>query len=94
MIVAPWRRAVSTASPSKVTTSSAVPSAGRQRAAHLAQHGGALVGGEHRRLAGMDADGDHQPVDKPAGMAHDIDMAEGDGIEAAGIKRGAGHAPR
>ena len=59
---------------------------GRQRAAHLAQHGGAFLGGEHRRLAGMDADGDHQPVDKPAGMAHDIDMAEGDGIEDCGYQ--------
>jgi hypothetical protein len=34
----------------------------------------------------MSADGDHQPVDELPRPAHDIDVAEGNGIEAPWIK--------
>jgi hypothetical protein len=29
----------------------------------------------------MGADREHQPIGKPSGLAHDIEMAIGDGIE-------------
>ena len=37
-------------------------------------------------LVVMRADGNDQPVDELARAAHNVDMAEGDGVEAAGIK--------
>jgi hypothetical protein len=36
-------------------------------------------------LVVMGADGDHQFIDEMGRPAHDVDMAVGDGIEAAGI---------
>jgi hypothetical protein len=70
------------------------PLPGRNRPANLAQHGGPLLGGEHGRLAGMNADGNHEPIDEPKSVPHHIDVAEGHGIEAACVEGCAGHAPR
>ena len=51
----------------------------RDRPADLAQHRRPLLGREQRRLAGMDADRDDQPVDETAGAPDHVDMAVGHG---------------
>ena len=47
--------------------------------------------GKSGAFDGMDADGDHEPVDEPAGLADHVQMAVRDGVEGAGIEGGAGH---
>ena len=63
----------------------------RDRRADLLEHGEPLVGRKQRRLAGMNADREHQPVGKPHGFADDVEMAVGDGIERSGKKRNPRH---
>jgi hypothetical protein len=42
----------------------------------------------------MDPNGHDDPIRHPAGLAQDVQVAIGDGIEAAGVERGSGHAPK
>ena len=63
----------------------------QQRPADGLEHLGPLLGREDRRLRGMDPDGDHDPVRHAAGLAQDVQVPVGDGVEAAGIEGGASH---
>src|SRR5262249_19207060 len=64
----------------------------RERAAGLLDHGAALLDVEQGCLAGMGADREHEPLGEPGGLAHEVEMAVGDGIERPGKKRGPRHA--
>ena len=66
-------------------------SLGRDRLAGFGKHCQPLFGEEKRRLAGMGSDRQHQPVGEPHGLAHDIEMAVGDGIEGARKERNTRH---
>ena len=57
------------------------PSLFRDGRADGPQHRSALFGGKQRGLAGMNANGNHEPVTQPAGVAQNIEMAIGDGIK-------------
>jgi hypothetical protein len=48
---------------------------------------------KQRLFAGMDPDGDDQPVAQADGLPHDVKMAVGDGVERAGIQGNTGHKP-
>src|SRR5262249_52626483 len=63
----------------------------RERAAGLLDHGAALLDIEQGRLAGMGADREHEPIGEPGGLAHEVEMAVGDGIERSRKKRGPRH---
>ena len=63
----------------------------RERAAGLLDHGAALLGVEQGCLAGMGADREHEPVREPDSLAHEVEMAVGDGIERSRKKRGPRH---
>src|SRR5262249_10446986 len=64
----------------------------RKRAAGLLDHGAALLGREQGCLAGMGADREYEPVREPDSLAHEVEMAVGDGIERPGKERGPRHA--
>ncbi len=57
----------------------------QQIAAGLLDEIGALLDREDRRLAGMDADADDQPVADDGRLADDVDMAVGERVERAGV---------
>src|SRR5262249_54989786 len=65
--------------------------AGNRRAGVL-QHREPLLDGKQRRLAGMGPDRKQQTVSEPRRLAHDVEMAVGDGIERTWKERGARHA--
>jgi len=48
---------------------------------------------QHRRLGRMHADADHEALAEPERRRERLDMPVGQGIEAAGIERDAGHRP-
>ena len=79
--MAPALRAASTTRPEKVTQDSSHLASRASGAQISSQHGEPLVGGKQRRLAGIDADRQHQPVGQPHGVAHHVEMAVGDRIE-------------
>ena len=60
---------------------------------HLPDHREALFHRKQRLLAGMDPDGDDQPVAQADGVPDHVQMAIGDGVEGAGIERDTGHKP-
>ena len=60
---------------------------------HLADHLEPLLDRKQRLFAGMDADGDDQPVAQADGVPDHVQMAIGDGVEGAGIERDTGHKP-
>ena len=64
--MAPARRAAVTTRSAKVTQVDLAAGGAGERRADLFQHRKPLLGREQRRLAGMHADGEHQPV----GEAH------------------------
>jgi hypothetical protein len=82
-MVAPARPAAKPARSLKMVQASSHPAS--QRSPAGLQHGEPL-GGKQRRLAGMHADRQHQPVGQPDGLAHHVDMAVGDRVERPGIK--------
>ena len=63
----------------------------RDRSAGFLQHDYPFIGGEQRRFSGMQADGENQPVKKPRGMRHNVEMTIGDRIKRACVKSGACH---
>ena len=63
----------------------------RHRPAGLLQHRQALVGGKQRRLAGMNADREHEPVSQPHGVAHHVEMAIGDRVKRPRVKGNSRH---
>ena len=93
MMVAPARCAAVTARSSKVVQSNAQPASAATGLADLPQHLQALLDRKQRLLAGMDPDRDDQPVARPHGVPDHVQMAVGDGVEGAGIKRDTGHGP-
>ena len=62
-----------------------------KRGRDLSEHGEPFLGRKQRRLAGMDADGEHQAVGQPHGAPHHVKMAVGNGVERPGKERGARH---
>ncbi len=67
------------------------PALRADRRGNLLQHGEAFLRRKQRRLAGMNADREHQPVGEPDGTFHDVEMAIGDGVERPGEKGCARH---
>ena len=61
----------------------------RDRPEHRLHHRQPLLGREQRLLAGMNADRHHELVAQRHGVADDVEMAVGDGIERPRIKRDA-----
>src|SRR5262249_12178692 len=57
----------------------------------LRDRGAALLGVEQGRLAGMGANREHEPIGEPGGLAHEVEMAIGDGIKRPRKKRGPRH---
>jgi len=51
----------------------------------------ALFDAEQGRLARMGADRQHEPVGEPRGLADQVEVSVGDGIERPRKKRGARH---
>ena len=49
------------------------------------QHAEPLLDRKERRLAGMGANGEQQTIGQPHGLAHDIEVAIGDGVKRTGI---------
>ena len=90
-MVAPARFAAVTTRSSKVVHSSWHFALLRDRRAGFLEHRQPLLDGEHRRLAGMHADREHEPVGEACGLADDVEVAVGDRIERPGIERGARH---
>ena len=90
-MVAPARRAAVTTRSAKVVQVISQPAARASGPQISFSHGEPLVGRKQRRLAGMNADREHQPVGKPHGFADDVEMAVGDGIERSGKERNSWH---
>ena len=80
MIRAPASRTNRTASPVKGCTSTLLNSLTTPR---NKLH--ALVDGEERRLVGVDADADDEPVEQLAAAPDDVEVPEVDRVERAGV---------
>ena len=63
----------------------------RERAASLINHRTPLGSREQGRLPGMGADRENQSIGQPDGLAHNVEVSVGDGIERPREKRGARH---
>src|SRR5262249_59691999 len=67
------------------------PAAAGKRAPGLRDRGAPPLDIEQGRLSGMGADREPEPIGKPGGLAHEVEMAVGDGIERSRKKRGPRH---
>src|SRR5262249_22147520 len=63
----------------------------RECAASLINHRTPLGSREQGRLPGMGADRENQPIGEPDGLAYNVEVSVGDGIERPRKKRGARH---
>src|SRR4030095_13644167 len=61
--------------------------------AYFLKHSQAFFGREQRLFTGMERHGDDQAVAEGDGVPDHVQMAVGDGIEGAGVKRNTGHNP-